>query len=285
MISRLALVFLSSVIGFFCLQPTLAGSHHGEGETRYLRFKAEGRVAYGILAGDKVKELGGDLFGSWWKTEVTHNLKDVKILVPSVPSKVMALAGNYQSHIGDAKPPEHPEPFLKTPSSLLRHKGNIVQPNDHAPVHYEAEVVIVIGRRAKNVSKEAALDYVLGITNGNDISARDWQGGETKDVQWWRAKAADTFSPCGPYILSASDYAGLNMKLRVNGEVRQEASTDDMVHGIRETVSFISRYMTLEPGDLIFTGTPGDTKGMNPGDVVTVEIDKVGVLSNTVVKQ
>ena len=162
MISRLALVFLSSVIGFFCLQPTLAGSHHGEGETRYLRFKAEGRVAYGILAGDKVKELGGDLFGSWWKTEVTHNLKDVKILVPSVPSKVMALAGNYQSHIGDAKPPEHPEPFLKTPSSLLRHKGNIVQPNDHAPVHYEAEVVIVIGRRAKNVSKEAALDYVPG---------------------------------------------------------------------------------------------------------------------------
>ncbi len=282
MLSRLTLLFLSSVIGFFSLQPMAAGSHHEEGVTRYLRFKAEGRVAYGILAGDKVKELGGDLFGSWWKTEITHNLKDVKILVPSVPSKVMALAGNYKSHIGDSKPNEHPEPFLKTPSSLQHHKGNIVQPDDHEPVHYEAEVVIVIGRRAKNVSKEQALDYVLGITNGNDISARVWQG---EDAQWWRAKAADTFSPCGPYILSASDYAGLNITLRVNGEVKQKASTDDMIHGIRETVSFISRYMTLEPGDLIFTGTPGKTTGMMPGDVVTVEIDKVGVLSNTVVKQ
>jgi 2-keto-4-pentenoate hydratase/2-oxohepta-3-ene-1,7-dioic acid hydratase in catechol pathway len=239
-------------------------------------------VAYGILAGDKVKELGGDLFGSWWKTEITHNLKDVKILVPSVPSKVMALAGNYKSHIGESKPPANPEPFLKTPSSLQRHKGNIVQPDDHEPVHFEAEVVIVIGRRAKNVSKEQALDYVLGITNGNDISARDWQ---KNDTQWWRAKASDTFSPCGPYILSASDYAGLNMTLRVNGEVRQKASTDDMIHGIRETVSFISHYVTLEPGDLIFTGTPGKTTGMMPGDVVTVEIDKVGVLSNTVVKE
>lgn len=282
MLSRLVLLFLSSVIGFLCLQPTLAGSHHGEGMTRYLRFKVEGRVAYGILTGDKVKELGGDLFGSWWKTEITHNLEDVKILVPSVPSKVMALAGNYKSHIGDSKPPANPEPFLKTPSSLQRHKGNIVQPDDHEPVHYEAEVVIVIGRHAKNVSKEQALDYVLGITNGNDISARDWQRG---DVQWWRAKASDTFSPCGPYVLSASDYAGLNMTLRVNGEVKQKTNTDNMIHGIRETVSFISRYMTLEPGDLIFTGTPGKTTGMMPGDVVTVEIDKVGVLSNTVVKE
>ncbi len=278
MFSRLVPLFLFLAVAF-C---SLSASHHENGETRYLRFEAEGRVAYGILKGEKVQELGGDLFGSWWKTEITHNLKDVKILVPSVPSKVMALAGNYKSHIGEAKPPANPEPFLKTPSSLQHHKGNIVQPPDHAPVHFEAEVVIVIGRRAKNVSKEQALDYVLGITNGNDISARDWQKG---DVQWWRAKAADTFSPCGPYILSASDYAGLNMTLRVNGEVKQKASTDDMIHGIRETVSFISRYTTLEPGDLIFTGTPGKTTGMNPGDVVTVEIDKVGVLSNTVVKQ
>ncbi len=147
-------------------------------------------------------------------------------------------------------------------------------------MHYEAEVVIVIGKRARNVSLEQAMDYVLGITCGNDISARTWQ---RNDVQWWRAKAADTFSPTGPYILSGVDFSDLNMVLKVNGEVRQEAKISDMIHGIAESVSFISKYVTLEPGDLIFTGTPGTTKGMQPGDEVTVEIDGVGVLKNKVV--
>lgn len=256
----------------------LASVEAGQG-TKYLRFKIGDREAYGILEGERVRELGGDLFGSWWKTEIIHALKDVAILVPSKPSKVFALAGNYRDHL-EGKPPDHPEPFLKLPSCLLPHEGKIVQPEDTEPVHHEAEVVIVIGKRARNVSKEEALDYVLGITCGNDISARAWQ---RDDVQWWRAKAADTFGPCGPYVASGIDYGNLEMTLRVNGEVRQRTNLRNMIHGIPETVSFISRYVTLEPGDLIFTGTPGKTQGMRPGDVVTVEIEGVGILRNTVV--
>ena len=268
------------MVGLGLTQACQASSHKDQG-TRYLRFSVDGQEAYGILEGDQVRQLSGDLFGEWEKTETTHALADVTILVPSKnPSKVLALAGNYKSHIGDSEPNPYPEPFIKLPSSLLAPGGEVVQPPDTDPVHYEAEVVIVIGKRARNVSVEAALDYVLGITCGNDISARTWQ---RNDVQWWRAKAADTFSPTGPYILSGVDYSNLNMVLKVNGEVRQEAKISDMIHGLAESVSFISKYVTLEPGDLIFTGTPGTTKGMQPGDEVTVEIEGVGVLKNKVV--
>lgn len=268
------------MVGLGFTQACQASSHKDQG-TRYLRFSVDGQEAYGILEGDQVRQLSGDLYGEWEKTETTHALSDVTILVPSKnPSKVLALAGNYKSHIGDSEPNPYPEPFIKLPSSLLPQGGDIVQPSDTDPVHYEAEVVIVIGKRARNVSLEQAMDYVLGITCGNDISARTWQ---RNDVQWWRAKAADTFSPTGPYILSGVDFSDLNMVLKVNGEVRQEAKISDMIHGIAESVSFISKYVTLEPGDLIFTGTPGTTKGMQPGDEVTVEIDGVGVLKNKIV--
>ena len=268
------------MVGLGLTQACQASSHKDQG-TRYLRFSVDGQEAYGILEGDQVRQLSGDLFGEWEKTETTHALADVTILVPSKnPSKVLALAGNYKSHIGSSEPNPYPEPFIKLPSSLLAPGGGVVQPPDTDAVHYEAEVVIVLGKRARNVSVEAALDYVLGITCGNDISARTWQ---RNDVQWWRAKAADTFSPTGPYILSGVDYSNLNMVLKVNGEVRQEAKISDMIHGLAESVSFISKYVTLEPGDLIFTGTPGTTKGMQPGDEVTVEIEGVGVLKNKVV--
>ena len=278
MLRRTSVFLLMAGLGL--TQACQASSHKDQG-TRYLRFSVDGQEAYGILEGDQVRQLSGDLFGEWEKTETTHALADVTILVPSRnPSKVLALAGNYKSHIGSSEPNPYPEPFIKLPSSLLAPGGEVVQPPDTDPVHYEAEVVIVIGKRARNVSVEAALDYVLGITCGNDISARTWQ---RNDVQWWRAKAADTFSPTGPYILSGVDYSNLNMVLKVNGEVRQEAKISDMIHGLAESVSFISKYVTLEPGDLIFTGTPGTTKGMQPGDEVTVEIEGVGVLKNKVV--
>ena len=159
------------------------------------------------------------------------------------PSKVLALAGNYKSHLADAEPSPHPQPFIKLPSSLLPHGGEIVQPADTDPVHYEAEVVIVIGKRARNVSKEAALDHVLGITCGNDISARTWQKG---DVQWWRAKGADTFSPTGPYILSGVDYSQLKMVLKLNGEVRQQAQP--LRHDSRDTRNRQLYQQVRDPG-------------------------------------
>jgi 2-keto-4-pentenoate hydratase/2-oxohepta-3-ene-1,7-dioic acid hydratase in catechol pathway len=256
----------------------------GQGKvTRYLRFRAGKTVAYGILEGDVVHQLKGNLFGKWERTEKTHPLKEVRILVPSPrPTKVIALAGNYKDHLGDKEPPKTPEPFFKLPSSLLRHGGRIIQPKDHAPVHYEAELVVVIGKRARNVTPEQALDFVLGITCGNDISARDWQ---QNDVQWWRAKGSDTFGPVGPYIVSGLDYNNLAMELRVNGEVRQKTNTKNQIHDLATTISFISKRITLRPGDLIFTGTPGKTQGMEIGDSVEVEIQGVGILKNKLVAE
>lgn len=279
--SMLALLFAGSLFFVSCTTPPEAPSPEPPDQpVKFLRFGVDDTVAYGLLEGDRVRQIWGDLFGQWEPTDRTYALSDVTILVPTQPTKVMALAGNYRDHLGDQPVPEHPEPFFKAPSCLQRHEGEIVQPKDTEAVHYEAELVVVIGKRATDVPEEKALDHVLGVTCGNDISARVWQQG---DRQWWRAKASDTFGPCGPYIVSGIDYDNLDVELRVNGDSRQKSSTKNMIHGVAQTVSYISRHVTLEPGDLVFTGTPGKTQGLQPGDVVEVEIEGVGVLRNRVV--
>ena len=247
--------------------------------TRYARFRAGDTVAHGIVEGDRIRQITGDLFGSWKPTDTTFRLSEVKLLVPTQPSKILACAGNYKSHMGDA--PAHPAPefFFKVPSCLIADGEDIVIPPGTETVHYEGELVIVIGKRAKNVSKDDALDYVLGVTCGHDVSARDWQ---KNDVQWWRAKGSDTFGPCGPFIVSGLDYNNLQLQLRLNGEVRQNESTRNMEHGVGSIVSWASRHVTLLPGDLIFTGTPGKTDAIKPGDVAEVELEGVGVLKNRV---
>ena len=258
---------------------TLSDSGFGE-PVKYLRFKKGDTVAYGLVEGDMVRQLGGNLFGDWFKTDRLYPLKDVTPLVPTEPSTVLALAGNYRDHLGEKPLPPNPEGFFKVPSCLQRHEGEIVLPKTTEDVHYEAEVVVVIGKRARNVPKDKALQYVLGITCGNDVSARIWQA---NDVQWWRAKGSDTFGPCGPFIASGLDYGNLRLELRQNGEVRQKTTTRNMIHDIPTVISFLSQHITLEPGDLIFTGTPGKTQPLAAGDVVEVEIEGVGVLRNRVV--
>jgi len=247
--------------------------------TKYARFAVDGSVSYGIVEGDRVRKLAGDPFSGGKPTDTTYPLSKVQLLVPTEPSKVLACAGNYKSHLGDASPHEHPEMFFKVPSCLIAYGEEIVIPKGTEVVHYEAELVIVIGKRAKNVPVQKAFDYVLGITCGNDVSARDWQ---KNDVQWWRAKGSDTFGPCGPWIVSGINYDDLLLQLRLNGEVRQRQRTRDMEHGVAAVVSWASRHVTLLPGDLIFTGTPGKTDAIRPGDVVEVELEGVGVLKNTV---
>lgn len=256
---------------------------------RFLRFQTGETVAYGLLEGDRVRRLSGDLFGSWAKTETTYALAEVKLLPPTQPTQVLALAGNYRSHLkGEDVPPKFqiPQPFFKSPSCLIGQQDAIVLPKDAKTVHYEAELVIVIGKKCRKVSKADALDYVLGVTAGNDVSERIWQNdAEAKDVQWWRAKGADTFGPVGPYIVSGVDYGKLMLRLRLNGKVMQEEKTDHLIHDVPSTVSFISQYVTLQPGDLIFTGTPGKTSDIKPGDVVEVELEGAGVLRNPVVAE
>lgn len=281
---RSARLSFSVLILTACVPPVLGAEpdRPTTGVVKYVRFQADETVAYGVVEGNLVRQLDGDLFGQWKKTDRTYELSSVRLLVPCRPSKVLATAINYRSHAGTQAVPTHPELFYKPPSCLLPHEGEIVIPRGSNDVHYEAELVVVIGRRARNVPVEKAKDCVLGVTCGNDVSARDWQ---KNDRQWWRAKGADTFGPCGPFIAAGLNYDDLAIELRLNGEVKQTARTSEMVHNVAAIVSWASRHVTLEPGDLIYTGTPGTTSAMKPGHHVEVRIEGVGVLSNRVVAE
>ena len=249
---------------------------------KYARFRAGKVTAYGVVEGDVIHQISPNPFVKWKKTGQTYPLAEVQLLAPTRPTQVLAMAGNYRSHLSGAQVPEKfrtPQAFFKTPSCVIANEANIVIPQGAENVHFEGEMVIVIGKRAKNVSRERALEYVLGVTCGNDVSARDWQ---KNDVQWWRAKGSDTFGPCGPVVVSGLNYDDLQLRLRLNGEVKQEARTSELIHDVPTMVSYLSRYVTLHPGDLIYTGTPGKTAALKPGDVVEVEIEGVGILRNKV---
>lgn len=250
--------------------------------TKYVRYSRGEQISYGILEGETIAELEGDLFDSPKPTGVKVALDEVKLLAPCVPSKVIAVGLNYKSHLGNAEPSEVPPLFAKLPTCIIGPGENIVLPKDARAVHYEAELVIVIGKKAKHVSVEQAHEYIFGVTCGNDVSGRAWQGA---DLQWFRAKASDTFGPMGPAIATGLDYDNIRLEGRLNGETVQSQTTADLLHDTATIVSFISQYVTLLPGDVIFTGTPGRTSSLKPGDVFEVELEGVGVLSNPVVAE
>ncbi len=251
-----------------------------DGVTRYVRYAYEGRDLYGVLEGETIHVLDGDLFASPQRTGTTVQLSQVRLLPPTQPSKVIAVGLNYQSHLGNRQPSEYPGLFAKYPTSIIAHGDDIIMPADANNLHYEGELVIVIGKEAHNVSVADAADYIFGVTAGNDVSERDWQAA---DLQWLRAKASDTFGPLGPVIATGLNYNDLLIQTRLNGELRQSESSKDLIFNLEEIVSYVSRYVTLMPGDVIFTGTPGSTSAMKPGDVVEIEVEGVGVLRNTVV--
>jgi 2-keto-4-pentenoate hydratase/2-oxohepta-3-ene-1,7-dioic acid hydratase in catechol pathway len=245
---------------------------------KYVRFRHPGGVSYGLLDGEMVREIRGELFGEHNETGITRKLSDVKLLHPCVPPKAFAVGLNYKSHIGNQTPPSKPEMFYKPTTSLNDPDSPIVIPEGAKNVHYEGELVIVIGRRAKNVSVPDAPKYIFGYTCGNDVSERDWQ---KNDLQWWRAKGSDTFGPFGPAIVTSINPKA-RLTMRLNGQVKQTQLISDLLYGPAEIISFTSRFVTLEPGDVIFTGTPGATSAMKPGDVAEVEIEGIGILRNTV---
>jgi 2-keto-4-pentenoate hydratase/2-oxohepta-3-ene-1,7-dioic acid hydratase in catechol pathway len=168
------------------------------------------------------------------------------------------------------------------PTSLVGHAADVVYPADATNVHYEAEVCVVIGKRGRNIPESAVKDHLFGVAPCNDVSERGWQ---KADLQWFRAKGSDTFGPIGPAVVRGTDYNHLTLIGRHNSKVVQESSTDLLIFSIDNIVSYVSRYVTLEPGDVIFTGTPGTTQAMKPGDTFEVEIKGVGVLRNTVVAE
>ncbi len=236
---------------------------------------------YGWLLDDKSGEIDGDLFGRYRRRDANLPRAEAKLVAPSQPSKIVCVGRNYVDHAKEMgnEVPKVPLIFLKPPSSIISSGETILLPPQSAQVEHEAELVIVIGKRGRRVTPEDAKQYILGYTVGNDVTARDLQ---KSDGQWTRAKGFDTFCIFGPWIDTDFDPSDAVVTCRVNGQMRQMASTRDMVFSVSTLVAFISSVMTLEPGDLIFTGTPAGVGELHAGDKVEVEIDGLGSISNPV---
>jgi len=247
-------------------------------------FLKNDQPCYGLIEGEAIYAVEGSIFGEFRRAEKVAALAEVRLLAPCRPTKILAVGLNYRTHAAEAgyDVPSEPLVFSKPPSSVIGPLEPIVYPILSQQMDYEGELAVVIGQRAKNVLPEKATDFILGYTCGNDVTARDLQ---RRDDQWTRAKGFDTFCPLGPYIVTDLDPAHLAIQTRVNGEIRQSTSTADMVFNVAELMAYVSQVMTLEPGDVILTGTPSGVGPLQPGDVVEVEIEGIGILRNPVVSQ
>ena len=239
------------------------------------------KAKYGWLLEDKVGEISGNIFGRYQRKEALTPLSDVKLIAPSEPTKIVCVGRNYVEHAKELgnEVPKVPLIFMKPPSSIISNGETISLPPQSVQVEHEAELVVVIGKRGRHVTAANARKIILGYTVGNDVAARDLQN---SDGQWTRAKGFDTFCPYGPWIDTEFDPSDAVVTCRVNGQMRQMASTRDMVFNVGVLIAYISSIMTLEPGDLIFTGTPSGVGELKDGDEVSVEIEGLGIIKNKV---
>jgi 2-keto-4-pentenoate hydratase/2-oxohepta-3-ene-1,7-dioic acid hydratase in catechol pathway len=249
---------------------------------KYLRFFQNGNIKYGLLEKDKIiREIVGDIFSNYKIIENTYSLSEITFLPPCVPTKIIAVGLNYFDHVNEVqmKIPDEPLIFMKPPSTLIAHNDNIIYPKMSKQLDYEAELAVIIKNKIKNIELEDVFENILGYTCFNDITARDLQ---KKDGQWTRAKSFDTFAPVGPFISTELNPDNLQIKLYKNGQLMQNSSTSNMIFKVDKIVSFISKIMTLFPGDIIATGTPSGVGQLEEGDIVEVEIEGIGVLKNNV---
>ncbi|MGD0612638.1 MAG: fumarylacetoacetate hydrolase family protein [Anaerolineales bacterium] len=252
---------------------------------RLVRYQLKNEPAcYGWILEDKVGPIQGSIYGEYRRMEAKIQLSNVHLLAPAQPSKIICIGRNYAEHAKEqnAEVLNVPLLFLKPPSAILDPGDPILLPRQSKQVEHEAELVAVIGKRGRAVTAEQASEYILGYTIGNDVTARDLQ---RADGQWTRGKGFDTFCPFGPWIDTEFDASDALITCKVNGQPRQMASTRDLVFNVTTLVAFISSVMTLEPGDLIFTGTPAGVGPLEAGDTVEVEIEGLGRLSNPVAAQ
>jgi len=250
---------------------------------KFARFSYGGPVSYGIVEDDIIRAIEGTPFEKYTPTERTFPLEKIRLLEPCVPCKIVAVGLNYTDHAQELNMEMHEEPiiFLKPTSAALGTGDDIIYPDMSQQVEYEAELAIVIKDIARHVSLGRASEHIFGYTCANDVTARDLQ---KKDGQWTRAKSFDTFAPFGPWIVTDIDPSNLKIELRLNDEVKQSSNTSNMHFKPDFLVHFVSHVMTLCPGDIILTGTPPGVGPMEPGDVVEVDIEGIGVLSNKVIK-
>ena len=255
---------------------------------RWCRFKIDGGTSYGMIEGDDVIAVEGTPFGKHTRTDRSLPLASVKLDVPVIPSTFYCVGVNYADHVRrmaekrGSKPvlPQKPDIGYRANNALIAHEENIVKPKDSgSEFQYEGELVAVFGKAAKNVSREEALDYVLGWTIGNDVSERGWQA---SDRTLWRAKNADTFKPMGPWIVTGLDPSKMRTTIRVNGAVTEEFDTGNMIFDAATYISEVSKYCTIHPGDVMWMGTDGVPQNIKVGDTVEIEISGIGTLRNYV---
>ncbi len=252
---------------------------------RIVRYQTKNDPAkYGWLLENKIGPIEGDIFGDYRRLEALTPLGEVKLLAPAQPTKILCIGRNYAEHAREqeAEVPRVPLLFLKPPSAILNPGEPIVLPRQSQQVEHEAELVVVIGKRGRNITTDESHDYIFGYTIGNDVTARDLQ---KTDGQWSRAKGFDTFCPFGPWIDTEFDPSDAIITCKVSGQPRQMASSRDMIFNVNELIAYLSSIMTLEPGDIIFSGTPAGIGALLPGDTVEVEIEGLGKLTNPVVAQ
>jgi 2-keto-4-pentenoate hydratase/2-oxohepta-3-ene-1,7-dioic acid hydratase in catechol pathway len=235
----------------------------------------------GWIFEEKIGEVEGNIYGEYRRQEARIPLSEVKLLTPCIPSKIVCVGRNYVEHARELgnDVPKIPLIFLKPPSSIINPNEAIVLPPQSKQVEHEAELVVVFGKRGRNITAENARSYILGYTVGNDITARDLQ---KIDGQWTRAKGFDTFCSFGPWIDTDFDISDALITCKVSGQPRQMASTRDMVFNVNTLIAYVSSIMTIEPGDILFTGTPAGVGPLKTGDEVVVEIEGLGLLSNPV---
>jgi len=245
---------------------------------KIVRYSIGNKTEYGILDGEQIQVIKP--YPEIKKLNQTRKLSDVKLLAPCEPTKVVAIGLNYYSHCKETNNPVPTEPmmFYKPSSSVIGPEDKIENPGCER-LDWESEFGVVIKTQAKKVSEKDALNYVLGYTCFNDVTARDWQA---KDSQWSRAKGSDTFSPTGPWIETELDPGNVLMEGYHNGELKQKVNTNDLVFGVPALISYITKFITLFPGDVIATGTPAGIGPMKSGDTFEIKIEGIGTLRNTV---
>jgi len=250
---------------------------------RLIRYQAKKEPAqYGWVSNDRVGRIDGSPFGEFQRLEATLPLDSVQLHAPIVPGKIICVGRNYSEHIKEQKAdtPETPLLFIKPPSAVIGPMQTIILPPQSQQVDHEGELVVEIGKQGRWIQPSDAFNYIYGYTVGNDVTARDLQ---RQDGQWTRSKGFDTFCPLGPWVETGFDPTDAMITCHVNGELRQMASTHDMIFHVDQIIAFASSIMTLEPGDAIMTGTPAGISPLHPGDVVEVTIEGLGKLHNPVV--
>jgi 2-keto-4-pentenoate hydratase/2-oxohepta-3-ene-1,7-dioic acid hydratase in catechol pathway len=250
---------------------------------KIVRFERDSDIFWGVYNENEmtVNIVEGNLFEDFIVTERKFDFKNVRLLAPVQPEKIICVGLNYQKHVSHSqsadKAPDEPLLFMKPPSSLLGHEGIVIYPDFVDRVDYEAELGVVIGKKIRNVTPDEAAKAIFGLICVNDVTARHLQ---KKDGQWTRAKGFDTFCPAGPWVVTDTGWSDLKVEAYLNGELKQSGRTSDMIFKPEVLISFISKVMTLKPGDLISTGTPEGIDPMKVGDKIEVVVENVGRLIN-----